>query len=83
MMYSVSCQKLPLKLPEHLSQAYLSARCSARDAFLQQELGGDHEEVLAMITQFAEGLVASTTVKLLRYLAHLCQAAPNQVRLHS
>ena len=73
----------PCKLPEHLSQPHLFACCSARDAFLQQELSGDHEEVLAVITQFAEDLVACTTVKLLRYLAYRCQAVPTQGRLRS
>lgn len=75
-MYSISCYTLVFQAPEQLSQAYLSACYSARDAFLQQQLDGHHEEVLAAITQFAEDLVASTTFKLLRYLTYLCQAVP-------
>lgn len=59
----------------------LPACCSARDAFLQQELGGEHEEVLTSISQCAEDLVACATAKLLRYLAYFCQAAEAQTPL--
>ena len=52
--------------------------CSARDAFLQLAPEGNHVEVLNSIAQCAEGLVASATAKLLRYMtfACICQAAP-------
>lgn len=54
----------------------LPACCSARDAFLQKPLEGNHEDVLPLVGQCAEEVVTSAVGKLLRYAAALCQIAP-------